>query len=154
MSPVFKKPAAKKKIVVKRTTSTTAKKTAAKPVAKRLAKPVAKRLAKPVAKPGVKPVVKPVQKAPAAAKPGLTMVAMRPGLEGRTNQDIINVIYKAADELRMPAWTLLAKVKLEHLVDARMAPYTGPAIGELPDLTPEQKAVIARTLLSYVPQKK
>ena len=79
---------------------------------------------------------------------------LRTGLEGKTNQDIINVIYKAADELKMPAWTLLSKAKLEHLVDARTAPYSGPALGSLPDLTTDQKAVILKVLASYVRPEK
>lgn len=74
----------------------------------------------------------------------------RPFLEGKTNQDIINVIYRAADELKMPGWTLLARAKLEHLVDARTAPYSGPPIANLPDLTTDQKAVILKVLERYV----
>ncbi len=155
MSPVIKKPAAKRKIVVKRTTSATAKKPVVKPAAKRVVKPAAKRVIKPVAKPIAKPAAKPVPKASAPAMPALLKpAALPPSLEGKTNQDIINVIYKAAEDLGMPAWTLLAKVKLEHLVDARGAPYTGPVVGDLPDLTPDQRSVIARTLISYVRPKK
>ncbi len=149
MSPILKKPAAKKKIVVKKTTRPTVKKAPAKPVLKRGVKTAVK----PAAKPALKPALKPVRKPLAAVRPVLPKAGVRPGLEGKTNQDVINVIYKAAEELRMPAWTLLSKVKLEHLVDARTAPYTGPAIGDLPDLTAEQKAVLSKTLLGYVRPK-
>jgi hypothetical protein len=167
--PVVKKPVAKKPVVKRPGTTTAARKDAG------LMPPVAK-------KPLPKPAPKPFPKAPPAAKPGMAKPPMprpgqpakppigvppyvareatghipmlRTGLEGKTNQDIINVIYKAAEELKIPGWTLLAKLKLEHLVDARTAPYSGPTLASLPDLTNDQKAVILKVLASYVPPKK
>jgi hypothetical protein len=173
MSPVFRKPPAKKPVVkkpvVKKPGTTAARKDAD------LMPPVAK-------KPPSKPAPKPFQKGAPAAGPGMAKPPMpmpgqpakppmgvardiareatghlnvlRTGLEGKTNQDIINVIYKAAEELKMPGWTLLAKVKLEKLVDARTAPYSGPTLANLPDLTNDQKAVILKILASYVRPKK
>jgi hypothetical protein len=177
MSPVSRKPPAKKPVVkkplvkkpvVKRPGTTAARKDAD------LMPPVAK-------KPLPKPAPKPFPKGPAAARPGMAKPPMpipgqparppigvppevsrettghipmlRTGLEGKTNQDIINVIYKAAEELKIPGWTLLAKLKLEHLVDARTAPYSGPTLASLPDLTNDQKAVILKVLASYVRPK-
>jgi hypothetical protein len=164
MSPVpIKRP--DKKPVAKKPGTTAARKDAdlMPPVAKRApSKPVAKPIQKgtPVAKPGMVKPSGPMAGQPPKPPTGMPWGAAghfqepRPGLVGKTNQDIINVIYKAAEELKMPAWTLLAKVKLEHLVDARTAPYSGPALASLPDLTNDQKAVILKVLASYVPPKK
>jgi hypothetical protein len=164
MSPIFRKPPAKKpalkktvKPVLKKRVGTAAKKPIRKAVVKkatgvkrpakimRIGGPVrpAAKAARPVAKPGVK-----------VTKEGLAAQikqykTLRSGLEGKTNQDMINVIYKAADELKMPAWTLLATAKLEKLVDARTAPYSGPAVSDLPGLTPDQKSVIQKVLSAY-----
>jgi hypothetical protein len=161
MSPIFKKPPAKKTVkpVLKKRVAPAAKKPVRKVVkkatgVKRPAKimrigtpkrPAAK-VARPVAK-VARPPVKVTKEGIAAQLKQFK--AAKSGLEGKTNQDIINVIYKAADELKMPAWTLLATAKLEKLVDARTAPYTGPAISDLPGLTPDQKAVIQKVLSGY-----
>ncbi len=75
-------------------------------------------------------------------------------LGDKNNQDMINVIYRAAGQLEMPEWTLLAKVGLEGLVDARSDPYTGPSVADFPELTDEQKTVIQEVLESYVRPKK
>ena len=75
-------------------------------------------------------------------------------LGDKNNQDMINVIYRAADKLEMPGWTLLAKVDLESLVDARSDPYTGPSVADFPELTDDQKAVIQEVFESYVRPKK
>lgn len=146
------------------------------PLAKRPVKKVVKKTATPAAK-------KPAGKAPAAKKPSVAsrpapgaarkaappkppirrgvsdekLAPARParlGLEGKINQDLINVIYKAADELGMPPWKLLSTAKLEGLVDDRSGAYTGPAIADLPGLTPEQKKVVQRVLDAYVRPKK
>ncbi len=95
----------------------------------------------------------PVQKAVSLEEMGRAEV-VRPYLEGKTKQDIINVIYKAAEDLKMPPWSLLKKAKLEHLVDDRKAPYTGPAIAFLPNLTSEEKSAILKVLKDYVRPKK
>jgi hypothetical protein len=166
MSPIYRKPPAKKpalKKAVKPAVKGRAGVAAKKPIRKVVKKATAvKRPAKimrigtpkrPVAK-VARPVTKVARPAAKVTREGLAaqlkeFKAARSGLEGRTNQDIINVIYKAADELKMPAWTLLATAKLEKLVDARTAPYSGPAISDLPGLTPDQKAVIQKVLSGY-----
>lgn len=67
-------------------------------------------------------------------------------LEGKTNQDMINILYKAAKELGMPEWDLVEKVELTHLVDDREAAYSGPVVVDMPGLTDEQKDVIEKVI--------
>jgi len=67
-------------------------------------------------------------------------------LKGKTNQDMINILYKAAKELDMAEWDLIKKVELTHLTDDREAAYTGPVVVDLPGITDEQKDVITRIL--------
>lgn len=146
------------------------------PLAKRPVKKVVKKTATPPAKAPAakspaagKPAVakRPAPGAPAKAAPPKSPIRMgvsdeklaparaaRAGLEGKINQDLINVIYKAADELGMPPWKLLTTAKLEGLVDDRSGAYTGPAIADLPGLTPEQKKVVQKVLDAYVRPKK
>jgi hypothetical protein len=164
MSPIIRKPAPKKP--TGRKPIRPVRKKAARPLPAGTRKPVRKVVSKrvPAAKPGAAKAARPAPVRPAKlsataigeqarAKAGQVM-AQQVGLQGKTNQDVINVIYKAADELKMPAWSLLAKVRLEHLVDARSAPYTGPAVSALPGLTDDQKAVILKVLAGYVRSEK
>jgi len=71
-------------------------------------------------------------------------------LEGKTHQDMINILYKAAKELEMAEWTLIQKVELTHLTDDRDAIYDGPVVMDLPGITDEQKDVIEKVLEEYV----
>ncbi len=163
MPPIFKKPTPKKpapsKPVTKPSPTTAARKD------RDFVPPVkAKTPSAPAPKAGV-----PKPPAPGAVTPGKAPGALptdtapgapaqpkqaRPDLEGKTNQDIINVIYKAAEELKMPPWSLLKKAKLEHLVDDRKAVYSGPPVAGLPNLTYDEKVVIQKVLASYVRPKK
>jgi hypothetical protein len=68
---------------------------------------------------------------------------------GKTNQDMINVLYKAAKELGMAEWTLIQKVKLTNLTDDRSAAYSGPAPADMPGIDEKQKAVIQKVLENY-----
>jgi hypothetical protein len=68
---------------------------------------------------------------------------------GKTNQDLINVLYQAAKELGMAEWTLIQKVELTHLTDDRSAAYSGPAPAEMPGIDDKQKAVIKKVLENY-----
>lgn len=143
MSPLAKRPVKK---VVKKTATPPAKAPAAKTPS------VAKRPA-PGAGPKAVPPKSPIRMGVSDEK--LTPArAGRPGLEGKINQDLINVIYKAADELGMPPWKLLSTAKLEGLVDDRSGAYTGPSIADLSGLTPEQKKVVQKVLDGYVRPKK
>ena len=74
-------------------------------------------------------------------------------LEGKTNQDMINILYKAAKELEMAEWDLIKKVELTKLTDDRVAAYTGPAVVDFPGISDEQKDVIEKVLNAYKPPK-
>jgi hypothetical protein len=157
MSPIYRKPAAKKPVAKKPAPKKTVKPATKKPAARKPIRmagvkkaPAVKRAPAKALRP-TKPVAKraPTVTREAASAQIKQLKVRQEGLAGKTNQDVINVIYKAADLLNMPPWTLLATAKLERLVDARSAPYTGPAIVDLPGLTSEQKAVIQKVLSGY-----
>jgi len=157
MSPILRRPAPKKpaarkavKTVLKKPAGavrTGAKRPVQKAVVKK-APPVKRTLAK-AGRPAPARLAKGTRTVTPVGEAARQLKARQSGLIGKTNQDMINVIYKAADELKMPAWTLLATVKLEKLVDARSAPYAGPAVADMPGLTSDQKAVIQKILSSY-----
>ncbi len=162
MPPILKKPRPKKPApsnpVAKPLTTTAARKS------RDFVPPVkAKTPSAPAPKAGVRKAPAP-KVAPPKAKPAVEQALaredigrgqeLRPFLEGKTNQDIINVIYKAAEDLKMPPWSLLKKAKLEHLVDARQAPYSGPPVAHLPGLSDEEKTAILKALKEYVKPKK
>lgn len=162
MPPIFKKPAPKKPAPAKpapKPSSTTAarKDSDFAPPAK------AKTPTAPAPKAGP-PKAPASQASPEQVKPGLGQAMdredldrareLRPFLEDKTNQDIINVIYKAAEDLKVPPWSLIKKAKLEHLVEARKAPYSGPTVANLPGLTDKEKAAILKVLKEYVKPKK
>jgi hypothetical protein len=66
----------------------------------------------------------------------------------KTNQDIINAVYKIADELKLKGgpWPLLRTTGWGHLTDDRGSLYKGPAIDEIDALTAEQKAALKKVL--------
>ncbi|MDH5506301.1 MAG: GH25 family lysozyme [Anaerolineae bacterium] len=67
-------------------------------------------------------------------------------LEGMTNQEVINLVYKTADRLAMPGWTLLEKAGLADLVEDREASYQGPAILEMSGLDEGLQLALLETL--------
>jgi len=67
------------------------------------------------------------------------------------NQEVINAIYAAADQLEINGWALLAKAKLTHLVRDRQGPYTDAPIDEIDTLSEEEKALIQAGLPSLPP---
>jgi hypothetical protein len=75
-------------------------------------------------------------------------------MQGKTNQDMVNVIFKAARELGLAEWTPIQKVEPTHLTDDRSAAYTGPAPANMPGIDDKQKAVIQKVLENYKPPKK
>lgn len=81
--------------------------------------------------------------------------AGKKALEGKTNQDMINVLYKAAEKLGIEdGWALLKWAGLTDLVDDRKAAYSGPMVADFPEkITDAQKAVISEVLASYVRPK-
>jgi hypothetical protein len=69
-----------------------------------------------------------------------------------TNQQMITAFQRAAVKLGLGNWALMqrAKIKLGDLVKDRQAPYRGPAIDQLPNLTADQKALVKQVLASLV----
>jgi hypothetical protein len=70
-------------------------------------------------------------------------------MAGKTNQDMVNVLYEAAKELGMGEWTLIQQVELTHLADDRSAAYSGPAPANMPGIDDKQKSVIQKVLENY-----
>lgn len=83
------------------------------------------------------------------AAPGQDRGMKQGAVAGKTNQDMINVLYKAAKELGMAEWTLIQKVELTHLTDDRSAAYSGPAPADMPGIDEKQKAVVQKVLEDY-----
>ena len=67
-------------------------------------------------------------------------------MHSKTHQDLINVAYKAADELKIAPWVLLRAAKWGHLTDDRGKKYDGPMIDEIDTLEPAQKAALKKVL--------
>ncbi len=92
-----------------------------------------------VAKPQdvVKPKPKPKPVEPAEPKPQLP-----PGQW--TNQQVITAFANAAKKLGLGNWVLMnrAGIKLDDLARDRNAPYQGPAIDQLPNLSEEEKGLV------------
>ncbi len=65
-----------------------------------------------------------------------------------TNQDVINAMYFAATQLKANGWDWLTRAGLTDIVKARKAPYSGPSVLSLPNLTNDEKAL----LVSKLPQ--
>jgi hypothetical protein len=65
---------------------------------------------------------------------------------GMTNQDMINLIFKAAQPFTDDPWKFwIVRAHLESLavpIENRVKPYTGPRIEDLPNLTDEEKSTI------------
>lgn len=61
---------------------------------------------------------------------------------GISNQDVINAIYRLATRRGQAGWAVLVQFKLEHLVAARAAPYTGPQVGVWPGLATDEHALM------------
>ena len=67
-------------------------------------------------------------------------------MHSKTHQDLINVAYKAADELKIAPWVLLRAAKWGHFTDDRGKKYDGPMIDEIDTLEPAQKAALKKVL--------
>ena len=69
-------------------------------------------------------------------------------LAKKTNQDIINAVYKVVDQLKIKGgpWPLLRAAGWGKLGDKRGDLYKGPNIDEIEGLTPEQKTSL-KTIL-------
>ena len=78
----------------------------------------------------------------------LRLASLKASLSQKTNQDIINAAYKVAEQLKLKGgpWPLLRAAGWGDLADKRGEKYKGPAIDEIPGLTPEQKAAFKTVL--------
>jgi hypothetical protein len=69
-------------------------------------------------------------------------------LHKKTHQDLINAVYKVADELKVEGgpWPMLRAVGWGHFTDDRGKKYDGPAIDEIEGFDPAQKAALKKIL--------
>jgi hypothetical protein len=77
---------------------------------------------------------------------GATVKLAEPTYPGLTNQEMIDLIFTAAEPFTDEPWAdWIVRAKLENLAiptENRRKPYTGPKIEDLPNLTKEEKAAI------------
>ncbi len=74
-----------------------------------------------------------------------------PGVVVYTNQQVINALFFVAAQVGRAGWDLVVAAGLTDLVKARQAPYTGPAIDTLPNLTPQERALLHQRLPGLSP---
>ena len=67
-------------------------------------------------------------------------------MHGKTHQDLINVAYKAAEELKISPWVLLRAAKWGHFTDDRGKKYDGPMIDDIETLDDAQKKALKKAL--------
>lgn len=111
----------------------------AKKTPTKVVKPVAK---KPVSKKstaGADAKIKAVRDRKAASKAEKAM-------NSKTHQDLINVAYKAAEELKIAPWVLLRAAKWGHFTDDRGKKYDGPMIDDIDTLDDAQKKALKKAL--------
>jgi lysozyme len=64
----------------------------------------------------------------------------------KTNQMMINALYKAAEKFGIPGWNLVVRAGLVDLVNDRATLYTGPRIETIDSLNPNEQAAVAEAL--------
>lgn len=69
-------------------------------------------------------------------------------LHKKTHQDLINAVYKVAEELKVEGgpWPMLRAAGWGHFTDDRGKKYDGPAIDEIEGFDPAQKAALKKIL--------
>ena len=69
-------------------------------------------------------------------------------LKTKTHQDLINAVYKVADELKVEGgpWPMLRAAGWGNFTDDRGKLYKGPIIDDIDGFTPEQKAALKKQL--------
>ncbi len=82
------------------------------------------------------------KKKKAAAKGGKEEEAMH----SKTHQDLINVAYKAAEELKIAPWVLIRAAKWGHFTEDRGKKYDGPMIDDIETLDDDQKKALKKVL--------
>lgn len=85
---------------------------------------------------------------PPSVSVGMDIQKQKDALAKKTNQDIINAVYKVADQLKLKGgpWPLLRSAGWGHLTDKRGDLYKGPFIDDIAALTPEVKEALKRAL--------
>ena len=136
--PSYKKEPAKK--VVKKSPLKSAKKPAKKAAKKPL--PKGYKASKKKTTAGVYDTSATAKEKVAAAKTSKEKAIMH----SKTHQDLINVAYKAAEELKIAPWVLLRAAKWGHFTEDRGKVYDGPMIDEIDTLEPAQKQALKKVL--------
>lgn len=67
-------------------------------------------------------------------------------MHSKTHQDLINVAYKAAEELKIAPWVLLRAAKWGHFTEDRGKKYDGPMIDDIDSLDDDQKKALKKVL--------
>ena len=67
-------------------------------------------------------------------------------MQSKTHQDLINVAYKAAEELKIAPWVLLRAAKWGHFTEDRGKKYDGPMIDDIDTLDDDQKKALKKVL--------
>ena len=67
-------------------------------------------------------------------------------MHSKTHQDLINVAYKAAEELKIAPWVLLRAAKWGHFTEDRGKKYDGPMIDDIDTLDDDQKKALKKVL--------
>lgn len=68
-----------------------------------------------------------------------------------TNQHVINALFFTAAQVGKAGWDLVVAAGLTDLVKARQAPYAGPAIDDLPNLTAQERTLLHQRLPDLFP---
>ena len=72
-----------------------------------------------------------------------------PTYPGKTNQDVINIFFRAAAPFTLEPWEWVVQAGLEHMADPsenRQLPYTDPRFEDLPNLSQIQKNALLEQL--------
>jgi len=67
-------------------------------------------------------------------------------MHSKTHQDLINVAYKAAEELKIAPWVLLRAAKWSRFTEDREKKYDGPIVDDIDTLDDAQKAALKKVL--------
>jgi hypothetical protein len=69
-------------------------------------------------------------------------------LKTKTHQDLVNAVYKVADELKVEGgpWPMLRAAEWGNFTDDRGKLYKGPIIDDIKGFTDEQKAALKKQL--------
>ena len=85
---------------------------------------------------------------PPSVSIGMDVQKQKDALAKKTNQDIVNAVYKVADQLKLKGgpWPLLRSANWGNLTEKRGDLYKGPFIDDIAALTPEVKEALKKIL--------